>query len=147
MDGGTETVIAEAPQPAQLAPHEIDLEQVEAFMLTLPQVECPIQYHFGPGICIRERMAPGGSLIIGHKHKYPNMSMIVSGACAVFEDGRMTEILAPFIFVGEPKRKVIYALTDVVWLNILATDLTNPDEIEAYFVEPSQAFREGAACS
>jgi len=42
---------------------------------------------------------------------------------------------------------VIYALTDVVWLNILATDLTNPDEIEAYFVEPSQAFREGAACS
>jgi hypothetical protein len=75
------------------------------------------------------------------------MSMIVQGACAVFEDGRMTEIVAPFIFVGEPKRKVIYALTDVVWLNILATDLTDHDEIEAHFVEPSQAFREAAACS
>jgi hypothetical protein len=134
-------------EDAQLAPHEIDLDQVEAYMLTLPQVECPVQYHFGPGICIRERMAPAATLIVGHKHKVPNMSMIVQGACAVFEDGRMTEIVAPFIFVGESKRKVIYALTDVVWLNILATDLTDPDEIEAHFVEPSQAFREAAACS
>ena len=137
------SVIEDAP----IAPHEIDLDQVEAYMLTLPQVECPVQYHFGPGICIRERMAPAASMIVGHKHKYPNMSMIVQGACAVFEDGRMTEIVAPFIFVGEPKRKVIYALTDVVWLNILSTDLTDPDEIEAHFVEPSQAFREAAACS
>jgi len=143
MDGEAATVIEDAP----IAPHEIDLEQVEAFMLTLPQVECPVQYHFGPGICIRERGCTGGSLIIGHKHKFPNMSMIVQGACAVFEDGRMTEIVAPFIFVGEPKRKIIYALTDVVWLNILSTDLSNPDEIEAHFVEPSQAFREAAACS
>ena len=141
------SVIEDAPQPAQLAPHEIDLDQGEAYMLTLPQVECPVQYHFGPGICIRERMAPAATLIVGHKHKYPNMSMIVSGACAVFEDGRMTEILAPFIFVGEPKRKVIYALTDVVWLNILSTDLTDPAEIEAHFVEPSQAYREATACS
>jgi len=137
------SVIEDAP----IAPHEIDLDQVEAYMLTLPQVDCPVQYHFGPGICIRERMAPAATLIVGHKHKFPNMSMIVQGACAVFEDGRMTEILAPFIFVGEPKRKVIYALTDVVWLNILATDLTDPDEIEAHFVEPSQAFWEAAACS
>ena len=141
------SVIEDAPQPAQLAPHDIDLDQVEAYMLTLPQVECPIQYHFGPGICIRERVVPGNTLIIGHKHKYPNMSMIMQGACAVFEDGRMTEILAPFIFVGEPKRKVIYALTDVVWLNILSTELTDPAEIEAHFVEPSQAYREATACS
>jgi hypothetical protein len=141
------TEVVSVIEDAQLAPHEIDLDQVEAYMLTLPQVDCPVQYHFGPGICIRERMAPAATLIVGHKHKFPNMSMIVQGACAVFEDGRMTEILAPFIFVGEPKRKVIYALTDVVWLNILATDLTDPDEIEAHFVEPSQAFREASACS
>lgn len=141
------TEVISVIEDALIAPHEIDLEQVEAFMLTLPQVECPIQYHFGPGICIRERMAPGGTLIIGHKHKFPNMSMILSGVCVVLEDGRLTEIVAPFIFAGQPTRKVIYALTDVVWLNILATSLTDPDEIEAHFVEPSQAFQEAAACS
>jgi len=142
----TEHVIS-VIEPAPLAPHEIDLDQVEAYMLTLPQVECPVQYHFGPGICIRERAAPMGSLIVGHKHRFPNTSMIVSGACVVLEDGRLTEILAPFIFVGEPKRKVIYALTDVIWLNILATDMTDPAEIEAHFVEPSQAFQEARQCS
>jgi hypothetical protein len=141
----TEAVIT-AIDDAPIAPHEIDLDQVEAYMLTLPQIDCPVQYHFGPGLCIRERGCPAGSLIVGHKHKFPNMSMIMSGACVVLEDGRLTEIVAPFIFVGEARRKVIYALTDVVWLNILATELTDPAEIEAHFVEPSQAFREAAAC-
>jgi len=140
MDGGTETVIAEAPQPAQLAPHEIDLEQVEAYMLTLPQVECPLNHHFGPGICIRERLMPAGSFILGHKHRYPNTCMVMQGACVVFEDGRMTEIVAPFIFVGQPTRKVIYALTDTIWLNVFQTDLTDIDEIEAHFIEKSPAF-------
>ena len=133
--------------PAVIDPRSIDLDMVEQYMLPLEQVECPIQYYFGPGICIRERACPANSLVIGHKHKFPNMSMIVSGACVVLEDGRLTEIMAPQIFVGEAQRKVILALTDVVWLNILATDLKNPAEIEAYFVEPSQAYRETMQCS
>jgi hypothetical protein len=138
MDGGTATVIEEAP----IAPHEIDLDQVEAFMLTLPQVECPLNHHFGPGICIRERLMPAGSFILGHKHKYPNTCMIMQGACVVFENGQMTEIVAPFIFVGQPTRKVIYALTDTIWLNVFQTDLTDIDEIEAHFIEKSEAFKE-----
>lgn len=137
----TEAVIS-AIEDAPIAPHEIDLEQVEAFMLTMPQVECPLNHHFGPGICIRERLMPAGSFILGHKHKYPNTCMVMQGACVVFEDGRITEIVAPFIFVGQPTRKVIYALTDTIWLNVFQTDLTDIDEIEAHFIEKSQTFRE-----
>jgi hypothetical protein len=66
--------------------------------------------------------------------------MVMQGACVLFEDGRMTEIVAPFIFVGQPTRKVIYALTDTIWLNVFQTDLTDIDEIEAHFIEKSPAF-------
>lgn len=116
-------------------PASIDLDAVEAYMLTLPQVECPVTHHFGPGVCIRERHMPAGTFLVGHKHRLPNLSMILEGACVVLEDGVITEVQAPFMFFGKPARKAIYVLTDTVWVNIIPTELTDADEIEAAFIE------------
>lgn len=122
-------------------PASIDLDAVEAYMLTLPQVECPVTHHFGPGICIRERHMPAGTFIVGHKHRLPNLSMILQGACVVLEDGVITEVQAPFMFMGKPVRKAIYVLSDVVWVNIIPTELTDISEIEAAFIEKSETHK------
>ena len=125
-----------------IQPEQINLDLVEEYMLTLPQMDCPVEHHFSPGVCIRERLMPAGAFILGHKHRYPNMNMIVSGRCVVYMDGQMQEIVAPYMFVGEPCRKVIFAIDDTVWLNIFHTDLTDIAEIENHFIDKSPAYRE-----
>lgn len=125
-----------------IQPEQIDLDLVEEYMLTLPQMDCPVEHHFSPGVCIRERLMPAGAFILGHKHRYPNMNMIVSGRCVVYMDGQMQEIVAPYMFVGQPCRKVIFAIDDTVWLNIFHTDLTDIAEIENHFIDKSPAYRE-----
>jgi hypothetical protein len=127
-------------ETAVIDPRSIDLDMVEEYMLTLEQVDCPLNHHFGPGVCIRERFMPAGSFILGHKHKYPNLCMIVEGTCLVFDGEEMQEITAPFMFVGKPTRKAIYAIQDTTWLNIFQTDLTDIDAIEAHFIEKSPAY-------
>jgi hypothetical protein len=125
-----------------IQPEQINLDVVEEYMLTLPQMDCPVEHHFSPGVCIRERLMPAGAFILGHKHRYPNMNMIVSGRCVVYMDGQMQEIVAPYMFVGEPCRKVIFAIDDTVWLNVFHTDLTDIAEIENHFIDKSPAYRE-----
>lgn len=125
-----------------IVPADINLDQVEEYMLTLPQIDCPVEHHFSPGVCVRERLMPAGAFILGHKHKFPNMNMIVSGRCVVMMNGELLEITAPYMFVGEPCRKVIYAIDDTVWLNVFHTDLTSVEEIEAHFIDKSPAYLE-----
>lgn len=123
----------------------LDLEELEREMLEYPQVECPVFHHFGPGICIRERHMPEGMLGLGHRHRVPNINMIVKGMVVVIASGDVNIFVAPHIFVGEADRKVIYAIEDTVWLNVIATNLTTAEEIEAAFIEKSPLALESAA--
>ena len=115
----------------------LDFDELEREMLEFPQMECPVFHHFGPGVCIRERHMPEGMLGLGHRHRVPNINMIVKGVVVVVANNDVNIFVAPHIFVGEPERKVIYALEDTVWLNVIATDLKNVEEIEAAFIEKS----------
>jgi hypothetical protein len=42
-------------------------------------------------------------------------------------------------------RKVIYPIEDTVWLNVIATNLTTVEEIEAAFIEKAPLLLESAA--
>jgi len=88
---------------------------------------------------------PEGTLILGHKHRVPNLSMIVKGMVVVIANNDVNIFVAPHIFVGEPDRKVIYPIEDTVWLNVIATHLTDVAEIEAAFIEKAPLLLESAA--
>ena len=49
-------MLAEAKSRSIVDPAKI--EKVESHLLDLPQVECPVVHHFGPGIYIREVTLP-----------------------------------------------------------------------------------------
>ena len=88
---------------------------------------------------------PEGTLGLGHRHRVPNINMIVKGMVVVIAGGDVNIFVAPHIFVGEADRKVIYAIEDTVWLNVIATNLTTVEEIEAAFIEKSPLLLESAA--
>lgn len=119
-----------------------DIEAFEAHMLTLPQVECPVEHIFGPGIYIRQVFMPAGTIVIGHSHKIPSLNMVLSGKLALLEDGVRREITAPYIFTSKEGRKVAYVLEDCVFQNIYATEETDLDKLEEMCVEKSSAYME-----
>jgi hypothetical protein len=116
-----------------------NVEEAEKAMLQLPQVDCPLVHHFGPNLCIREVFMPKGTMAVGHKQKFKHMNVLLKGKVMMLNEDGSTKILeAPFIFEGEPGRKIGYVLEDMVWQNIYATDLKDSNEVEEFFVEKSE---------
>ena len=100
------------------------LEELESHMLDLPQVECPVVHHFGPGIYIREVTLPAGAFAVGHAQRYEHLNIMLAGSVAVIgEDGKAKILRAPTIFVGQPGRKVGVILETCIWQNVYP----NPD--------------------
>jgi hypothetical protein len=127
-------------QTAELALKHLGMmDKPEQTLLQLPQVKCSVVHHFGPGVCIREVFMPAGTLAIGHRQKFDHLNIMLRGKVMIVTDDGNTQVLAaPMIFTGKAGRKIGYVLEDMVWQNIYPTELTDPDEIEAFFVEKSE---------
>lgn len=124
------------------------VEQLEATMLELPQAECPVVHHFGPGIYIREVTLPAGILAIGHAQRFEHLNIMLKGAVVMVDDqGQLKTLRAPLIFTGKPGRKLGYVLEETVWQNVYATEERDVDVLEATYLDKSatwQAYNEAA---
>lgn len=132
--------ILQDPTPAAA---QVRLERAERAMLAMPQADCPVAHHFGPGVYVRELSMKAGTWAIGHRQKFEHLNILLQGAVRmVNEDGSTTDLHAPMIFTGQPGRKVGYVLKDMVWLNVYAADERDVEALEARFVEKSEAWLE-----
>lgn len=118
------------------------ISQLEQHMLALPQAECPVVHHFGPGIYVREVTLPAGTLAIGHAQRFEHLNIMLTGAVAILKEDGTTEVLrAPMIFVGKPGRKVGFVLETCVWQNVYATNERDIDKLEAMFLDKSETWQ------
>jgi hypothetical protein len=123
--------------------HPEKLELLEGYMLDLPQAECPVIHHFGPGIYIREVHLPAGIFAVGHAQRFEHLNIMLKGAVAmVGEDGQLKVVRAPTIFTGQPGRKFGYVLEDTIWQNVYATEETDVDSLEATYLDKSFTWEE-----
>lgn len=119
------------------------LEDLEKECLKLDQVECPVIHHFGDNLYIREVRIPKGTFAIGHKQKQSQMNIMVKGVIAVLnDDGTITKIFAPKIYIGTPGRKCGFILEDMVWLNIYSTNETDIEKLEETYLDKSLGWKE-----
>lgn len=118
-------------------------EKLEMAMVQMPQAECPVVHHFGPGVYIREVTMPAGALVLGHKHKFSHTNILLKGRLKFLcEDGAIREFAAPMVMTGAPGRKLAYILEETVWQNIYATEVTNPVALEEMLLDKSPAWHE-----
>lgn len=115
-------------------------DSIGAFLLTQPQVECPVVHHFGPGIYIREVHLKAGTLAVGHAQKYEHLNILLKGVVAMIVDGEVRELHAPMIFTGQPGSKFGYIVEDTVWQNVYATEERDINKLEEMFVEKNPAW-------
>ena len=118
-----------------------DLVRAEKGMLRLPQAECSVIHHFGPGLYIREVHMPAGIVAVGHYQRFAHMNIFLRGKVRMLlDDGTTRDLEAPMLFVGQPGRKAGVVLEDVVWQNIYATEETDIEKLEAMFIGKSAGF-------
>lgn len=84
---------------------QLALPEVESNMLALPQVECPVVHHFGPGVYIREVTIPAGTIALGHYHRHSHMNIMLAGKLALLcDDGQIRILTAPMMLESAPAR-------------------------------------------
>lgn len=111
-------------------------------LVDMPQEQCSVLHHFAPGICIREVHLKASSFAVGHAQKFDHLNVMLKGAVAMLEDGKVRVLRAPLMYVGKPGRKIGFILEDTVWQNIYATDLRDPEAVEEHFIDKTEAFKE-----
>lgn len=135
-------MLAKAATQELTAPHE--LEKLESHMLDLPQVECPVVHHFGPGIYIREVTLPAGTFAVGHAQRHEHLNIMLTGSVAVLgDDGEVKVLKAPLIFTGQPGRKVGVILETCIWQNVYPNpdDERDVDALEARWLDKSATWK------
>ncbi|WDS36240.1 hypothetical protein [Pseudoxanthomonas sp.] len=105
-------------------------------MLSLPQIECPLQHYYAWGQYGREMRMQAGDLIVGKAHRYSTLNILLEGQIGIGMPGQEPALMqAPCVFVSEPEcKKVMIAVTDVRFMTVHPTKLTDPAEIEAKFI-------------
>lgn len=117
------------------------IADLEKEMLDMPQADCPVAHHFGPGIYIREVTLPAGIFAVGHAQKFDHLNIMLTGKVAIVDDGKVRVLEAPLIFTGKPGRKVGYVIETCVWQNVYATEETNIDALEAHYLDKSENWK------
>lgn len=118
-------------------------------MLSLPQVECPLEHFFAPGIYIREIFMPAGTMVIGQVHKTEHFNVILEGRVRVVIDGEVHELKAPCTFVSKAGvSKVLRVLESCRWQTIHANpdNLTDIDVLESILVHKPSIEMEKNTC-
>jgi len=97
-------------------------------------IELETNHYFSEGICIREMIAPQGTLVLGAAHRTNHLTTLVKGVMQIRigDESRLVEAPATFESIAG-SRKVGYAYTDCIVHNCLPTDSRDIEEIEREF--------------
>src|SRR5574340_6286 len=104
---------------------------VEKRLMELPQVEIPIEHHFGAGIYARTMVAPKGTVLTGKIYKVPQMIILSHGEITVRSEAFNGRIRGPHIYASPAGAKRFgYCHTDVVWTCLTSVNATDVESAE-----------------
>ena len=114
-------------------------------LLEHPTVECEVNHFFGHQTYVRELEIPPGTVIVGHKHKYKCVNIMLTGKMRLMVGGEVKDLEAPQILVSEAgSQKVALILETVRWVTCHQnpTDEVDITRVEEALFEPSPALLE-----
>lgn len=107
------------------------IEMLEAWIVDQGPVQIPVEHVFTPGLYIRKCHIPAGAILTSMEHLTEHPFFLMTGSIIVTSDNEgEVRYDAPFDGVTLPQTKrALYALSDVLWITVHATDCKDPDEI------------------
>lgn len=116
------------------------IDELEAEMAKCEKVVCPVEHHFTPGLYIRQCDIPAGTFLTSMQHKTEHPFALMQGTVKLISSTEGEIILtAPFLGRTLPgTRRILYAITDAVWITFHATEETDVEKIGEAILEPFQ---------
>ena len=118
---------AEVAKPLVSEEEHQKIDALERKMLAeCAPIDFPLMHIFSPGLYVRAIFNPAGSLITTRIHKTEHPFIVAKGRARVLIPGHgVEEIEAPYVGITKAgTRRVILAVTDVVWITCHA----NPED-------------------
>lgn len=119
--------------------------KLEAEMLKACQVEIPPVHYFAHNVYAREITIPAGVLLTGQIHHQSQINIISKGDISIRTEEGVIRVKAPAVVVSPPGTKRIgYTHEETVWITVLGTELTTPEEVEQTLVASTyEEFEQG----
>lgn len=96
---------------------------------------CRITHYHAPGLYGREMWMPADCLITGKIHKTEHICVLSKGKVTVSDGGEVNTYEAPATIISKVgAKRAIYAHEESIWTNFHATELNDPEEIEAEII-------------
>src|SRR4249919_1817233 len=146
VDLGTWTYGAELSVPAESFPVQLpkvptlgQIKRLQDVIAECPQVECPVEHLFAPGMYVRQCSIPAGSIVVGKMHRHQHPVFLLAGSVQINTDRGMETITAPHSWISqENAKRALHTLTDCVFatVHLNPTDTHDLDAIEAEVIVP-----------
>lgn len=112
-----------------------DIIKLENSIKEYEQVEIEIIHKFTNDMYIRQAIIPKDMLIVGKRHKYETLNILLKGKMIIYDGVESIEVTAPFLVVSKPyTKKAGIALEDSIWCNVHVTTSKDLEEIEKEFI-------------
>jgi hypothetical protein len=128
VDGKASPFGGLAPTRRTVTPELLDQLEEEFFQSLaqgvpgIQEIDIPVTHTFTDHTYVREGIMPKGALVIGHYHREPHVCVVLKGSMSILNADRTeTKVVAPFVFIAGPGRKVGYMHEDVLMQNIHST--------------------------
>jgi len=113
------------------------INEFEAMLLQLPQVDLPITHTLSGGMYARTMSIPAGVAVTGATHKKDHLCVIVGDISATTDNG--VERLTGYNVIAAKAgiKRAVFTHSDTTWTTICKTDLVCIEDIEEELVEES----------
>lgn len=104
------------------------VERLEAAMVDLRQVDCPVRHYFAPGMYAREITIPAGAVVVGAVHKTEHLIVVSMGRLQIVTEDGTREVKAGDTIACKPGMKnAVHALENSRWTNFLPNPSNETD--------------------
>ncbi len=99
------------------------------------EIDLGVVHHFAGGCYCKEMHLPAGHYAVSHAHVYTHLSVLAAGMAEVQTGARIRRFKAPAVIqIEQGVEHRITALSDVTWLCIHRTDVTDPEGIDEVLI-------------
>ena len=117
-------------------PHtRASIQELEAAVLALPQIEFHPKHYFGGGIYARELFMPKGACVTGQIHINEHICTIAYGDVTVADEDGTTRYTGYNTFTGKAgTKRALVMHEDTLWIAYHVTDKTTVEDAMAEIV-------------
>ena len=115
----------------ELQEYRDSVARLEAYSLTLPQVDVPVRHTIHGGMYAREVTIPEGITVTGQIYKHDHLEFMISGDATIATQDGPVRLQGFHSLSGHSgKKRAITAHTATVWLTVHPTKGIDVDKIQ-----------------